>query len=83
MAIQIDFATLPILKCLLLSVTKLILIDDLAASAFVAYPSDDIDTVYEQYVSSLSDLLDIHAPMKMWHLTKPSPAWITNEFRIA
>ena len=36
--------------------------EDLAVSAFVAYPSDDIDPLYEQYVSSLSDLLDIHAP---------------------
>ena len=38
--------------------------EDLAAFAFVANPSDDIDTLYEQYVSSLSDLLDIHAPLK-------------------
>ena len=34
--------------------------EDLAASAFVAYPSDDIDTLYEQYVSSLLDLVDMH-----------------------
>ena len=45
--------------------------EDLAASAFVAYPSDDIDTLYEQYVSNLSDLTDIHAPMKTRCLTKP------------
>ena len=55
--------------------------EDLAASAFVAHPSDDIDTLYEQYVSSLSDLLDIHAPLKTRRLTKPAPGWITNEFR--
>ena len=47
--------------------------EDLAASAFVAYPSDDINILYEQYVSSLSDLPDIHAPMKMRRLTKPVP----------
>ena len=46
-----------------------------------AYPSNDIDTLYEQYVSSLSDLLDIHAPIKMMRLTKPAPGWITNGFR--
>ena len=56
--------------------------EDLAASAFVAYPSDDIDTLYEQYVSSLSDL-DIHAPIKSRRLTKPAPSWITNEFKTA
>ena len=47
--------------------------EDLVASAFVANPSDDIDTIYEQYVSSLSDLLDIYAPLKMKHLAKPAP----------
>ena len=57
--------------------------EDLAASAFVAHPSDDIDTLYEQYVSSLSDLLDIHAPLKTRRLAKPAPGWITNEFRTA
>ena len=55
--------------------------EGLAASALVAYPSDDINTLYEHYVSSLSDLLDIHAPLKTRHLTKPAPGWITNEFR--
>ena len=55
--------------------------DDLAVSAFVAFPSDDIDTLYEQFVSSLSDLLDIHAPMKTRRLTKPSLGLMTNEFR--
>ena len=57
--------------------------EDLAASAFGAHPSDDIDTLYEQYVSSLSDLLDIRAPLKTRRLTKPTPGWITNEFRTA
>ena len=57
--------------------------EDLAASAFVAHPSDDIDPLYEQYVSSLSDLLDIHAPLKTRRLTKPAPSWITNEYRTA
>ena len=55
--------------------------DGLGASAFVACPSNDNDTLYKQYLSSLSDLLDIHAPMKMRFLTKPAPGWITNEFR--
>ena len=57
--------------------------DDLAASALVTYPSDNIDTLYEQYVSNLSDLLDIHAPMKTRCLTKCEPGWITSEFRTA
>ena len=56
-------------------------VDRLAASAFVSNPSDDIDTLFEQYVSSLSDLLDIHAPLKTRHLAKPAAGWITNEFR--
>ena len=55
--------------------------DDLAASAFVAYLSHNIDTLSEQYMSSLSDLLDIHSPIKMRRLTKATPDWITNEFR--
>ena len=57
--------------------------EDLAASAFVANPSDDINILYEQYVSSSSDLLDIHAPLKTRRLAKPAPDWITNEFRTA
>ena len=48
--------------------------EDLGASAFVAYLLEDIDTLYEQYVSSLSGLLDIHAPMKTRRLTKPAPS---------
>ena len=52
----------------------------LVASAFATYPSNDPDTLYEQYVSSLTDLLDIHAPLKIRRLTKPAPSWITNEF---
>ena len=55
--------------------------EDLAASAFIANPSDDIDTLYEQYVSSLSDILNLHAPLKMRCLAKPASGWITNEFR--
>ena len=57
--------------------------DDLVASAFVAYLSHNVDTLYEQYVYSLSDLLDIHAPMKTRCLAKPAPGLITNEFRNA
>ena len=57
--------------------------EDLVASAFVANPSDDIDTHYEHYVSILSDLQDIHAPLKTLHLAKPAPDWITSEFRTA
>ena len=55
--------------------------EDLAASAFVVNPSDDIDTLYEQYISSFSD--HIHAPLKMRRLTKPAPGWISNQFRTA
>ena len=53
------------------------------ASAFVASPSQDIYTLYEQSMFSLSDLLDIHAPMKTRRLTKPALDWITNEFKTA
>ena len=38
--------------------------DYVVASEFVAYPSHNIDTLYEQNVSSVSDLLDIHTPIK-------------------
>ena len=50
---------------------------DLRNAPFVAYQS------YEQDVSSLSNLLDIHAPLKIRHLPKPAPSWITNGFQTA
>ena len=56
---------------------------DLLAIQFVSSPSDDIDLLYEQYMSGLSGLLDIHAPMKTKQLIKPAPSWITDEYRTA
>ena len=56
---------------------------DLLAIPFVSSPSDDIDLLYEQYMSGLSDLLDIHAPVKTKQLMKPAPSWITDEYRTA
>ena len=50
---------------------------------FVSSPSDDIDLFYEQYMSELSGLLDIHAPVKTKQLIKPAPSWITDEYRNA
>ena len=56
---------------------------DLLAILFVSSPSDDIDLLYEQYMSGLSGLLDIHAPVKTKQLIKPAPSWITDEYRSA
>ena len=56
---------------------------DLLAIPFVSSPSDDIDLLHEQYMSGLSGLLDIHAPVKTKQLIKPAPSWITDEYRTA
>ena len=56
---------------------------DLLAIPFVSSPSDDIDLLHEQYMSGLSGLLDIHAPVKTKQLIKPAPNWITHEYRTA
>ena len=56
---------------------------DLLAILFVSSPSDDIDLWHEQYMSGLSGLLDIHAPVKTKQLIKPAPSWITDEYRTA
>ena len=56
---------------------------DLLTIPFVSSPSDDIDLLHEQYMSGLSSLLDIHAPVKTKQLIKPAPSWITDEYRIA
>ena len=54
---------------------------DLQAIPFVSSPSDDIDLLHEQYMSVLSGLLDIHAPVKIKQLIKPAPSWITDKYR--
>ena len=51
---------------------------DLLAIPFVSSPSDDIDLLHEQYMSGLSGLLDIHAPVKAKQLIKPAPSWISD-----
>ena len=56
---------------------------DFLAILFVSSPSDDIDLLHEQYMSGLSGLLDIHAPVKTKQLIKPAPSWITDEYRTA
>ena len=56
---------------------------DLLTISFVSSPSDDIDLLHEQYMSGLSGLLDIHAPVKIKQLIKPAPSWITDEYRTA
>ena len=56
---------------------------DLLAIPFVNSTSDDIDLLYEQYMSGLSGLLDIDAPVKTKQLIKPAPSWITDEYRTA
>ena len=56
---------------------------DLLAIPFVSSPSDDIDLLHEQFMSGLSGLLDIHAPVKTKQLIKPAPSWITDEYRTA
>ena len=47
---------------------------DLPDIPFVSSPSDDIDLLHEQYISGLSSLLDIHAPVKTKQLIKPAPS---------
>ena len=54
---------------------------DLLAIPFVSLPSDDIELLHEQYMSGLSALLDIHAPVKTKQLIKPAPSWITDKYR--
>ena len=44
------------------------------AIPFVSSPCDDIDLLHEQYMSGLSGLLDIHAPVKTKQLIKPAPS---------
>ena len=56
---------------------------DLLAIPFVSSPSDDSDLLHEQYMSGLSGLLDIHAPVKTKELIKPAPSWITDKYRTA
>ena len=56
---------------------------DLLTILFVSSPSDDIDLLHEQYMSGLSGLLDIHAPVKTKQLIKPAPSWIIDEYRTA
>ena len=56
---------------------------DLLAIRFIISPSDDIDLLHEQYMSNLSGLLDIYAPVKTKQLIKPVRSWITDEYRIA
>ena len=47
---------------------------DLLAIPFLISPSDDIDLLHEEYMSGLSGLLDIHAPVKTKQLIKPAPS---------
>ena len=56
---------------------------DLQIIPFVSSPSDDTDLLHEEYMSDLSGLLDIHAPVKTKQLIKPVPSWITDEYRTA
>ena len=56
---------------------------DLLAIPFVSSPFDDIDLLHVQYMSGLSGLLDIHAPVKTKQLIKPVPSWIIDEYRTA
>ena len=56
---------------------------DLLAIPFVSSQSGDIDLLHEQYMSGLSGLLDIHAPVKTKQLIKPEASWITDEYRTA
>ena len=56
---------------------------DVLAIPFVSSPSDDIDLLDEQYMSGLSDFIDIHAPVKSKQLIKPVSSWITGEYSTA
>ena len=56
---------------------------DLRNSAFVGSPSDNVSDLYEQYVNSLSSILEKHVPLKTKCLSKPTPTWITQPYREA
>ena len=48
---------------------------DLIASDLINNPSKDADTLYEQYHSTLTILIDKHAPLHIKH-TKYIPGWV-------
>lgn len=56
---------------------------DLHNTAFVVSPSDNASDLYEQYINSLSSILEKHAPLKTKCLSKPTPVWITQPYREA
>jgi len=56
---------------------------DLQKTAFVVSPSDNVSDLYDQYMSSLSSVLENHAPLKTKCLSKPTPVWVTQQYREA
>ena len=46
---------------------------DLSQSSFVAHPSDDLNTLLEQYTRGASEVLDKHAPLRV-QASCPAPA---------
>ena len=56
---------------------------DLLQTDFVRQPANNATQLYDQYVSNMSILLDKHAPSKTKCLGRPSPEWITQEYRDA
>ena len=56
---------------------------DLENKAFVMSPSDNVTDLHDQYISSLSSILDKHAQLKTKCLSKPAPVWTTQQYRNA
>jgi hypothetical protein len=56
---------------------------DLQNTAFVMSPSDNVSDLYDQYINSLSSVLEKHAPLKTKCLSQPTPVWITQQYREA
>ena len=56
---------------------------ELRNTAFVKSPSNNVSDLYDQYTSSLSSVLDKHAPLKSKRLRKPTAVWITEKYRDA
>ncbi len=57
--------------------------DDLSKSDLIIKPESSLDSLFDQYQSTLNDLLDLHAPIKTKKLTHQPVKWFTPEVRDA
>ena len=57
---------------------------DLIFSDLISNPSNDADTLYKQYHTTLTTLIDKHAPLHTKHTTaKYIPGWVNNAVIVA